>query len=117
MAIVDSSLLLMYANFNLVANAITEPAVPSTHDSVIVFFPSFFQIDALSKRSKESEAAFLSVYKRLIDVPGMSQLTLSWLLTHTDTHKCTHTHCCSVSLRREYCKHISHIYETSVSSV
>lgn len=113
----DSSLLLMYANFNLVANAITEPAVPSTHDSVIVFFfPSFFQIDALSKRSKESEAAFLSVYKRLIDVPGMSQLALSWLLAHRHTHKCTHTHCCSVSLRREYCKHISHIYETSVSS-
>ncbi|XP_042588754.1 homeobox protein cut-like 1 isoform X3 [Cyprinus carpio] len=27
------------------------------------------EIDALSKRSKESEAAFLSVYKRLIDVP------------------------------------------------
>uniref|UniRef100_A0A8B9JVP0 Homeobox protein cut-like n=1 Tax=Astyanax mexicanus TaxID=7994 RepID=A0A8B9JVP0_ASTMX len=30
---------------------------------------SLFQIDALCKRSKESEAAFLSVYKRLIDVP------------------------------------------------
>ncbi|KAL7823085.1 hypothetical protein AOLI_G00330750, partial [Acnodon oligacanthus] len=29
----------------------------------------FSQIDALCKRSKESEAAFLSVYKRLIDVP------------------------------------------------
>uniref|UniRef100_A0A8C8JL40 Homeobox protein cut-like n=1 Tax=Oncorhynchus tshawytscha TaxID=74940 RepID=A0A8C8JL40_ONCTS len=28
-----------------------------------------FQIDAVSKRSKESEAAFLSVYKRFIDVP------------------------------------------------
>uniref|UniRef100_A0A2K5CJT7 Protein CASP n=1 Tax=Aotus nancymaae TaxID=37293 RepID=A0A2K5CJT7_AOTNA len=27
------------------------------------------QIDALSKRSKEAEAAFLNVYKRLIDVP------------------------------------------------
>ncbi|KAA0704080.1 Homeobox protein cut-like 1 CCAAT displacement protein [Triplophysa tibetana] len=27
------------------------------------------EIDALSKRSKESESAFLSVYKRLIDVP------------------------------------------------
>ncbi|KAB0398220.1 hypothetical protein E2I00_014918, partial [Balaenoptera physalus] len=27
-------------------------------------------IDALSKRSKEAEAAFLNVYKRLIDVPG-----------------------------------------------
>ncbi|KAL6472091.1 hypothetical protein MHYP_G00182790 [Metynnis hypsauchen] len=27
------------------------------------------EIDALCKRSKESEAAFLSVYKRLIDVP------------------------------------------------
>ncbi|KAJ8342855.1 hypothetical protein SKAU_G00327830 [Synaphobranchus kaupii] len=27
------------------------------------------EIDALSKRSKESEAAFLNVYKRLIDVP------------------------------------------------
>lgn len=38
-SLMDSSLLLMYANFNLVANAITEPAVSSTHDSVIVFFP------------------------------------------------------------------------------
>ncbi|KAJ8402222.1 hypothetical protein AAFF_G00370870, partial [Aldrovandia affinis] len=28
------------------------------------------EIDALSKRSKESEAAFLNVYKRLIDVPA-----------------------------------------------
>ncbi|XP_036624020.1 homeobox protein cut-like 1 [Trichosurus vulpecula] len=28
------------------------------------------EIDALSKRSKEAEAAFLNVYKRLIDVPG-----------------------------------------------
>nr|BAG59942.1 unnamed protein product [Homo sapiens] len=27
------------------------------------------EIDALSKRSKEAEAAFLNVYKRLIDVP------------------------------------------------
>ncbi len=86
-SLMDSSLLLMYANFNLVANAITVPAVPSTRNSVIVFFfPSLFQIDALSKRSKESEAAFLSVYKRLIDVPGMSRLALSWLLTHTHTH-------------------------------
>uniref|UniRef100_A0A2K6RSJ1 Homeobox protein cut-like n=1 Tax=Rhinopithecus roxellana TaxID=61622 RepID=A0A2K6RSJ1_RHIRO len=32
-----------------------------------LFLP--FQIDALSKRSKEAEAAFLNVYKRLIDVP------------------------------------------------
>ncbi|KAG5844472.1 hypothetical protein ANANG_G00162880 [Anguilla anguilla] len=31
--------------------------------------PFCLQIDALSKRSKESEAAFLNVYKRLIDVP------------------------------------------------
>uniref|UniRef100_A0A452DZ00 Homeobox protein cut-like n=1 Tax=Capra hircus TaxID=9925 RepID=A0A452DZ00_CAPHI len=31
--------------------------------------PISFQIDALSKRSKEAEAAFLNVYKRLIDVP------------------------------------------------
>lgn len=30
----------------------------------------FSQIDALGKRSKEAEAAFLNVYKRLIDVPG-----------------------------------------------
>uniref|UniRef100_A0A2K5L9S3 Protein CASP n=1 Tax=Cercocebus atys TaxID=9531 RepID=A0A2K5L9S3_CERAT len=37
----------------------------------LFFFLSFlpFQIDALSKRSKEAEAAFLNVYKRLIDVP------------------------------------------------
>lgn len=28
------------------------------------------QIDALSKRSKEAEAAFLNVYKKIIDVPG-----------------------------------------------
>lgn len=34
--------------------------------------PISFQIDALSKRSKEAEAAFLNVYKRLIDVPGKS---------------------------------------------
>lgn len=34
---------------------------------------SVFQIDALSKRSKESEAAFLNVYKRLIDAPGKPQ--------------------------------------------
>ena len=30
----------------------------------------FFQIDALSKRSKASETAFLSIYKKLVDVPG-----------------------------------------------
>jgi len=30
-----------------------------------------FQIDALSKRSKASETAFLSIYKKLVDVPGM----------------------------------------------
>uniref|UniRef100_A0A2I3GKI2 Homeobox protein cut-like n=1 Tax=Nomascus leucogenys TaxID=61853 RepID=A0A2I3GKI2_NOMLE len=35
--------------------------------SFLSFLP--FQIDALSKRSKEAEAAFLNVYKRLIDVP------------------------------------------------
>lgn len=40
---------------------------------VFSFPPSLvFQIDALSKRSKEAEAAFLNVYKRLIDVPGKS---------------------------------------------
>uniref|UniRef100_A0A2I3S2D8 Protein CASP n=1 Tax=Pan troglodytes TaxID=9598 RepID=A0A2I3S2D8_PANTR len=32
-------------------------------------FTTLFFIDALSKRSKEAEAAFLNVYKRLIDVP------------------------------------------------
>jgi hypothetical protein len=46
-------------------------------NSQYVFFLSLlcllpFQIDALSKRSKEAEAAFLTVYKRLIDVPGKS---------------------------------------------
>ena len=30
------------------------------------------EIDFLSKRSKNAEAAFLSVYKKLIDVPGRS---------------------------------------------
>lgn len=33
---------------------------------------SLLQIDALSKRSKEAEAAFLNVYKKIIDVPGNS---------------------------------------------
>ena len=28
------------------------------------------EVDSLSKRSKNAEAAFLSVYKKLIDVPG-----------------------------------------------
>lgn len=36
---------------------------------IITFFFSS-QIDALSKRSKEAEAAFLNVYKKIIDVPG-----------------------------------------------
>lgn len=105
--LMDFSRLLTYGNFNQTdANAVTRPAI-----QLLCFF-SLFQIDALSKRSKESEAAFLSVYKRLIDVPGMSRLARRRLA-------CRHarTHCCSVSLRREYCKHISHIYETCVSSV
>lgn len=38
----------------------------------------YFQIDALGKRSKEAEAAFLNVYKRLIDVPGMHTYCLVW---------------------------------------
>ncbi|RXM97249.1 Protein CASP [Acipenser ruthenus] len=33
------------------------------------WFSTIQMIDALSKRSKEAEAAFLNVYKRLIDVP------------------------------------------------
>uniref|UniRef100_A0A3Q2NZP8 Cux N-terminal domain-containing protein n=1 Tax=Fundulus heteroclitus TaxID=8078 RepID=A0A3Q2NZP8_FUNHE len=33
------------------------------------------EIDALSKRSKEAEAAFLNVYKKIIDVPGKSRCT------------------------------------------
>lgn len=37
-------------------------------DNHYIFFSS--QIDALSKRSKEAEAAFLNVYKKIIDVPG-----------------------------------------------
>lgn len=37
-------------------------------DNHHIFFSS--QIDALSKRSKEAEAAFLNVYKKIIDVPG-----------------------------------------------
>jgi homeobox protein cut-like len=28
------------------------------------------EVDSLSKRSKNAEAAFLSIYKRLIDLPG-----------------------------------------------
>uniref|UniRef100_A0A452SBS4 Homeobox protein cut-like n=1 Tax=Ursus americanus TaxID=9643 RepID=A0A452SBS4_URSAM len=48
------------------------PALPQCRRPSLCFsFPSSvaFQIDALSKRSKEAEAAFLNVYKRLIDVP------------------------------------------------
>lgn len=41
----------------------------------LCFSSTPFQIDALSKRSKEAEAAFLNVYKRLIDVPGK---TMHW---------------------------------------
>uniref|UniRef100_A0A3B5M5J9 Cux N-terminal domain-containing protein n=1 Tax=Xiphophorus couchianus TaxID=32473 RepID=A0A3B5M5J9_9TELE len=33
------------------------------------------EIDALSKRSKEAEAAFLNVYKKIIDVPGKDRCT------------------------------------------
>lgn len=32
------------------------------------------EIDALSKRSKSAEASFLSVYKKLIDLPGTYSL-------------------------------------------
>ena len=32
------------------------------------------EIDSLSKRSKNAEAAFLSVYKKLIDLPGKIEL-------------------------------------------
>lgn len=39
-------------------------------------FSSLPQIDALGKRSKEAEAAFLNVYKRLIDVPGKKMNSL-----------------------------------------
>lgn len=41
---------------------------------VITIFHLFLQIDALSKRSKEAENAFLNVYKKIIDVPGKSVL-------------------------------------------
>ncbi len=34
------------------------------------------EIDSLSKRSKNAEAAFLSIYKKLIDVPGKKSWTL-----------------------------------------
>lgn len=34
------------------------------------------EVDSLSKRSKNAEAAFLSVYKKLIDVPGMDVITM-----------------------------------------
>lgn len=34
------------------------------------------QIDALSKRSKEAEAAFLNVYKKIIDVPGKDSFSV-----------------------------------------
>lgn len=40
----------------------------------MLFHLSSLQIDALSKRSKEAEAAFLNVYKKIIDVPGKSDL-------------------------------------------
>lgn len=84
--LMDLSRLLMYGNFNLTdANAITRPAI-----QLLCFF-SLFQIDALSKRSKESEAAFLSVYKRLIDVPGMSRLALCRLLAHSHADTLAHT--------------------------
>lgn len=48
--------------------------------TINLFFSfSFFllvslQIDALSKRSKEAENAFLNVYKKIIDVPGKELL-------------------------------------------
>ena len=35
------------------------------------YFILHLQIDALSKRSKASETAFLSIYKKLVDVPGI----------------------------------------------
>lgn len=41
---------------------------------LIIIFQLFLQIDALSKRSKEAENAFLNVYKKIIDVPGKSVL-------------------------------------------
>ncbi|KAK2558324.1 Protein CASP, partial [Acropora cervicornis] len=44
------------------------------------------EIDALSKRSKASETAFLSIYKKLVDVPGTDEkekkiiILVKWLL-------------------------------------
>ena len=35
------------------------------------------EIDSLSKRSKNAEAAFLSVYKKLIDLPGKIELFMT----------------------------------------
>ncbi|ETE71611.1 Homeobox protein cut-like 2, partial [Ophiophagus hannah] len=34
-------------------------------------YKSFVEVVALSKRTKEAEAAFLSVYKQLLKAPGM----------------------------------------------
>uniref|UniRef100_A0A3Q3BE63 Protein CASP n=1 Tax=Kryptolebias marmoratus TaxID=37003 RepID=A0A3Q3BE63_KRYMA len=49
----------------------TTPEVRSEVAELVINRCLFFclQIDALSKRSKEAEAAFLNVYKKIIDVP------------------------------------------------
>ena len=50
----------------LLSSSLLSPLILSSHLLIL----SSFQIDALSKRSKEAEGSFLNVYKRLIDVPG-----------------------------------------------
>ncbi|XP_013416522.1 protein CASP isoform X8 [Lingula anatina] len=45
------------------------------------------EIDALSKRSKAAEAAFLSVYKKLIDIPDPVQVLEHALLLQKRAHK------------------------------
>ena len=40
------------------------------------------EIDSLSKRSKNAEAAFLSVYKKLIDLPGKIELFMTIVINY-----------------------------------
>ena len=40
------------------------------------------EIDSLSKRSKNAEAAFLSVYKKLIDLPGKIELFMTIVMNY-----------------------------------
>ena len=44
------------------------------------------EIDSLSKRSKNAEAAFLSVYKKLIDLPGKIELFMTIVINYICKH-------------------------------